>query len=78
MIKNILWALVVLLAVIIMASGHRYVLQVNSPVVVKMDRLTGDTWIVNSGAWIKIKSSPDTGIIVDTKTPAANVAAKTK
>jgi len=53
--KTLIWALVALVIGIGIIVEMRYDLVVNSPVVAKIDRLTGDTWIVNSGRWVKVQ-----------------------
>ena len=56
--KNLIWAIVIL----VIASGlileYRYDIKIHSPVVAKLDRFTGDVWIVNSGVWRKIENPP--------------------
>lgn len=67
--KNIL-----LLAIVILIIGIfgllelRYALIVDSPVVAKLDKLTGDVWIVNAGVWRKVQMEAPTAI------PAAQAA----
>ena len=54
--KNL--ALVIVLAVIAIGAilEFRYQVIVDSPIVAKVDRLTGDVWIVNSGIWRKVQT----------------------
>lgn len=53
--KNIIWPIVILIVGLGILLEARYTLVVDSPVVAKIDRLTGDAWIVNSGTWIKVE-----------------------
>lgn len=53
--KNNLWILVVLILAALFVMEFRYTLVINSPIVAKIDRITGDVWIANSGMWIKVK-----------------------
>lgn len=68
--KNIVWPVVIL----IIASGFgvlsRYELVVKPPVVAKIDCLTGDTWIVNSGYWVKVKDAPEGAIASQSAVPS--------
>ena len=46
-----------IIAVIIAASALlilRYEITVYSPIIVKLDRLTGKSWVANSGVWMEI------------------------
>ena len=46
------------IAIIIIAALlflFRYNITVNSPIIVKLDRLTGQTWVANSGVWMDIE-----------------------
>ncbi len=52
--KNSLWIAVVLVLAALLTFEFRYTLVVNSPIVAKIDRLTGDVWIANSGIWLKV------------------------
>lgn len=54
--KNILWPIVILVIAVGIILGFRYELVVNSPIVAKIDRLTGDVWIANAGNWIKVQT----------------------
>jgi len=73
--KHLICAIIIL----IVGAGYllesRYALVVDSPVVAKLDKFTGDVWIVNSGIWRKIQP-PENGsqekAVIETK------AAKTK
>ena len=53
--KNLIWAIVILAVAAALLLEFRYALVVNSPVVARIDRLTGEVWIVNSGVWRKIQ-----------------------
>ncbi|MFA5145973.1 MAG: hypothetical protein WC515_01125 [Candidatus Omnitrophota bacterium] len=53
--KNIIIAIVILVVSIAALLEFRYTVIVDSPVVVRVDRLTGDAWIVNSGVWRKVQ-----------------------
>ena len=53
--KNVTWAVIVLVLAAIFILEFRYTLVVNSPIVAKIDRITGDVWIANSGMWLKLK-----------------------
>lgn len=53
--KNIVWAIVILIIGIGIVTESRYELVVHSPVVAKLDRVTGDVWIVNAGIWRKVE-----------------------
>ncbi|MBI4974843.1 MAG: hypothetical protein HZC19_03460 [Candidatus Omnitrophica bacterium] len=53
--KNIIWPIVILIIGLGIILEARYTLVVDSPVVAKIDRLTGDAWIVNSGIWRKVE-----------------------
>ena len=55
--KNIIWAILVLALAVLFVFEFRYALVVNSPIVAKIDRVTGDVWIANSGAWLKVQHS---------------------
>lgn len=56
--KNIIWAIVILIIGLGLLAEARYTLIVDSPVVARIDRLTGDVWIVNSGVWRKVQYPP--------------------
>ena len=53
--KKMILAIVVLIIAMAAILEFRYEFTIDSPVVVKFDRLTGDTWIVNAGVWRKVK-----------------------
>ena len=59
--KNLIWAIVILAVAAALLLEFRYALVVNSPVVARIDRLTGDVWIVNSGVWRKIQPPSENG-----------------
>ncbi|MBN1527317.1 MAG: hypothetical protein JW919_07030 [Candidatus Omnitrophica bacterium] len=54
--KNAIWVIAVLMIAGVFLLEFRYAIVVNTPIVAKFDRLTGDVWIVNSGTWIKVRS----------------------
>lgn len=56
--KNTAWIAVVLILAAIFVLEFRYTLVINSPIVSKIDRLTGDVWIANSGMWLKVRHAP--------------------
>ena len=53
--KNVIWPLVVLVLAALFILEFRYDIVINSPIAAKIDRITGDVWIANSGMWIKVK-----------------------
>ena len=53
--KNLIWPIVLLIIGIGLVAECRYTLIVDSPVVAKLDRITGEVWIVNSGVWRKVQ-----------------------
>lgn len=55
--KHIIWAIVILVIGAGAMLQSRYTLVVDSPVVAKVDSLTGDVWIVNAGVWRKVQNS---------------------
>ena len=55
--KNTTWAVIVLILAALFVLEFRYALVVNSPIVAKIDRITGDVWIANSGIWLKVQHS---------------------
>ncbi|MCX5678086.1 MAG: hypothetical protein NTY76_03145 [Candidatus Omnitrophica bacterium] len=55
--KNISWVAVVLILAVLFILEFRYTVVVHSPIVAKVDRLTGDVWIANSGMWLKVQHS---------------------
>jgi len=71
--KNIIWPIVV----VVLAAGwmflSRYELIVKPPIVAKIDHLTGDTWIANSGYWSKIQEICEGAPV---NVPAADVSDK--
>ena len=56
--KNWIWAVVVVVIAAGVLLESRYTLIVNSPIVAKLDKATGDVWIVNSGMWRKVQHPP--------------------
>lgn len=74
--KNIAIALVILIVGIGAILSNRYQVVVYSPIVAKIDRLTGDVWIVNSGMWRKVGiEQPHQPMM---STPIAQTVVKTK
>lgn len=67
--KNVIWPIVILVIAVLFALLSRYELIVQPPVVVKMNQFTGDTWIVNSGYWVKVKETPARGLASETVQP---------
>lgn len=55
--KNTIWVILVLVFAVLFIFEFRYALVVNSPIVAKIDRVTGDVWIANSGVWLKVQHS---------------------
>ncbi len=55
--KNMGWVVVALILAALFILESRYALVVNSPIVAKIDRITGDVWIANSGIWLKVQHS---------------------
>lgn len=53
--KYTLMAVVILIIGILAVLELRYIVIVDTPVVAKVDRLTGRVWIANKGAWSQIK-----------------------
>lgn len=56
--KNTL--LIIILAVLVCVTfmlENRYKLIVDSPVVAKLDKITGEVWVANSGKWYKIENA---------------------
>ena len=48
----------IIIGLIVMSSLMfllRYEITVNSPIIVKIDRWTGTTWVANSGVWMDIE-----------------------
>ena len=56
--KTIIWAIVILIIATGIMLESRYKVVIHSPIVARLDRLTGDVWIANSGAWIKVEMTP--------------------
>lgn len=73
--KNIILAILILIVSVGIILECRYALVVDSPVVAKIDRLTGDVWIVNAGVWRKVQPPPQekagwgAGVSSQTQTP---------
>ena len=74
MIKNLILAIVIFVIGAGLIIEQRYTVVVHSPVVAKLDRFTGDVWIVNSGIWRKVQPPPENG--QQEKPAAAKEAAK--
>ena len=55
--KMIVLVMILIIGIII-ALEARYDVIVNSPVVAKVDHLTGDVYIANSGMWFKVQNMP--------------------
>lgn len=55
--KNTTWILAVVILAALFILGFRYEIVVNSPIVAKIDHVTGDVWIANSGVWLKVQHS---------------------
>jgi len=53
--KSVIWAIVILIVALGVILECRYMLIVNSPIVAKIDRFTGDVWIANAGVWRKVQ-----------------------
>lgn len=66
--KNWILAIVILVVGLGIIAEFRYTITVDSPIVAKLDRLTGDAWIVNSGVWIKVQPSVDEKAIASEST----------
>lgn len=53
--------LIIAIVILIIGAGiiieYRYDIKIHSPIVAKLDRLTGDVYIVNAGSWKKIQPS---------------------
>lgn len=50
--------LILIIAMLVIAACiflFRYEISVNSPIIVKLDRWTGQTWVANSGVWMDIE-----------------------
>jgi len=48
----------IILGLIVMSALlflFRYEITVNSPIIVKIDRWSGTTWVANSGVWMDIE-----------------------
>lgn len=68
--KNIIWVALVLILAALFVLEFRYELVINSPIVAKIDRITGDVWIANSGVWLKLQHT------VKERGAAQNIAAQ--
>lgn len=53
--KNFILAIAILIIGLGVLLENRYTIKIDAPVVAKLDRLTGDVWIVNSGTWVKVQ-----------------------
>lgn len=56
--KSIIWSISILVVAALFCVMARYELIVKPPVLVKMDRFSGKSWIVNSGYWVEVKDMP--------------------
>lgn len=74
--KQLIWGLIA----IIIAGGimleFRYEVKINTPIVAKIDRFTGETWIANSGVWKKVQHENATPKETSAKSTAPGKAAK--
>jgi len=75
--KNNIWIVVVLILAALLTLEFRYALVVNSPIVAKIDRLTGDVWVANSGMWIKVNHLAKECVPVQQPAGAAETVDKT-
>lgn len=75
--RNNIWIVVVLILAALLTLEFRYALVVNSPIVAKIDRLTGDVWVANSGSWIKVDHVVKECLPVQQPASAAEAADKT-
>jgi hypothetical protein len=57
--KNLIWGLVALVIAGGIVLEFRYDVRIDSPVVAKLDRFTGDTWIANAGVWKKVQHTEE-------------------
>ena len=71
--------LIIAIVILIIGAGiiieNRYDIKIHSPIVAKLDRLTGDVYIANSGYWNKIQA-PGQGYNQSVNQPAQAVAAQ--
>ena len=69
--KNFIWAMALVVLAALFILEFRYTLVVNSPIVAKIDRLTGDVWVANSGMWLKVqhvaKEEPKVAVVAAPK-----------
>lgn len=72
--KNIIWIIALVVLTVLSVLEFRYALIVNSPIVAKIDRITGDVWIANSGTWRKVQHAPKEGAVA----ASATIAKKTE
>lgn len=72
--KNMGWVIVVLILAALFVLEFRYTLVVNSPIVAKIDRLTGDVWVANSGRWLKVQHMAKEKPAAQSETPAKKPA----
>lgn len=54
--KAVIWAIVVLIIAGGVLMENRYTVKIHSPIVAKIDNITGDVWIANSGVWMKVQN----------------------
>jgi len=67
--KNLILSVLLITLAIVIFLELRYDIVVHSPVVAKLDRLTGDVWIANAGVWRKIEDAPKIEISHSASTP---------
>ena len=56
--KNLIWVIAILIIAVGAILENRYAFIIDSPIVARIDRFTGNIWIVNSGVWRKVHMSP--------------------
>jgi hypothetical protein len=57
--KHLIWGVVVLIVAGGVLMSSRYDVRISSPIVAKLDRFTGDTWIANAGEWKKVQHAAE-------------------
>jgi hypothetical protein len=53
--KTLLQVIIIAVVALAILLGFRYALVVDSPIVAKIDRITGDVWIASAGTWRKVQ-----------------------
>ena len=76
--KNWIWAVIVVVVAAGILLESRYALIVNSPIVAKLDKVTGDVWIVNSGMWRKVQQLPKDEAVRETAATRAPATTEKK